>query len=374
MEINEKVTSSLLSDDDIILDEDVVSEEIVEDDPLGLGEIVQKEPDTTEEDDDDHDHDDTEEDTEEVTDFVSAYLKDLGIADPSKMQFQNEDGSVEEVDFATLSDEEKLNVLKDLSNPGYTEYEKNVIEFLRQNNATLDDVIEHYSQKAIQDYLAENPEAEHKRVYSIDDYTDDEIYLIGLHNQYPDFTDEELNSKLESAKLNDELFAKEVGAMRTAMKADEDAEIARQEQEYEQSYQELQQNLQNAMTNFTEIVLDPDDPKSDALQIEDADKQDMLKYLIERDKDGKSQLVKDLENPNALIEIAYYRTRERDNLTGLTRYWKNELANERKEKAKLQKELDKIKNKGKNSSVVTPPDPKPQRTNSTKMSIMDIYG
>ena len=127
------------------------------------------------------------------------------------------------------------------------------------------------------------------------------------------------------------------------------------------------------MAGFVEIPLDPDDPTSDVLQIEDADREIMLRYLTELDKNGKSQLVRDLEDPQALIELAYYRTRERDNLTGLTRYWKNELANERKEKAKLQKELDKFKNKEKNSFVATP-NKSNNPPQSGRRTIMDIYG
>ena len=130
------------------------------------------------------------------------------------------------------------------------------------------------------------------------------------------------------------------------------------------------------MADFTEILLDPEDKSQDAmsLQIEDADRVVMLRYLLERDKDGKSQLVKDLEDPKALIELAYYRTRERDNLTGLTRYWKSVLANERKEKANLQRELDKYKNKENNSSVVTQPKPRNQKPSTKAKTVFDIYG
>ena len=240
-------------------------------------------------------------------------------------------------------------------------------------NATLDDVIDYYKKQAVEEYLQEHPEDKHQRTYNIDEYTDDEVYLYDLKNKYPEFTDEELNSKLDSAKLNTELFDKEVAAIRTNLKNIEDEQAKQQEEQEAQSYQELQNNLQLAMSEFTQIELDPEDKEQDALALDvtDEDRAIMLRYLVERDKDGKSQLVKDLEDPKALIELAYYRTRERDNLTGLTRYWKNELANERKEKAKLQKELDRIKNKEKNSFVVPP---KNNQKPSDKKSIMDIYG
>ena len=363
----------LLSDEDVVIDDDLNNDDSVNEDLLDLNEFRQQ--DTSEEDDDDADKPDNNDgnEDEKPTDFIAEYLKGFGIEDMSKIQMQNEAGEIEEVDFNTLSEEDKLNIFKELSNPGYSDYEKDVIEYLRKNNATLDDVIDYYKKQAVEEYLQEHPEDKHQRTYNIDEYTDDEVYLYDLKNKYPEFTDEELNSKLDSAKLNTELFDKEVAAIRTNLKNIEDEQAKQQEEQEAQSYQELQNNLQLAMSEFTQIELDPEDKEQDALALDvtDEDRAIMLRYLVERDKDGKSQLVKDLEDPKALIELAYYRTRERDNLTGLTRYWKNELANERKEKAKLQKELDRIKNKEKNSFVVPP---KNNQKPSDKKSIMDIYG
>lgn len=376
MEINENRFNDLLSDDDIQVDEDVVEEDVHEDDPLGLKDFIQNQDDDTDGDDTDPDDNDNDGDDTPPENFIAAYLKGFGIDDMTKIQMQNDSGEVEEVDFNSLSEEEKLNIFKELSNPGYSDYEKQVIEYLRRNNATLDDVANFYKQQGVEEYLAEHPEDRHQRVYDIDEYTDDEVYLSYLKNNYPDFTDEELNTKLDSAKLNEELFNKEVAAIRANVKNMEDEERQQQEAEEAQSYQELQNNLMAAMSGFTQIELDPDDKDKDALALDvtDEDRAIMLRYLVERDKDGKSQLVRDLEDPQALIELAYYRTRERDNLTGLTRYWKNELANERKEKAKLQKELDKLKNKGNNSFVVSPKDNNNRNSEKKTRSIMDIYG
>lgn len=363
----------LLSNEDIQLDEEVVEEEVTNEDLLGLSEFAQQT--TSEEPEENEDKNDQSDESSETSNpnFIESYLKEFGIEDPSKIQMQNDNGEIEEVDFNSLSEDEKLNIFKELADPGYTDYEKNVIDYLRRNNATLDDVIDYYRQKAVEEYLSEHPEDVHQRTYSIDEYTDDEIYLSDLKNKYPDFTDEELIAKLDSAKLNSELFDKEVNAIRDSLKNLEEEQLRQQEEQEAQSYQELQNNLQQALSGFTQIELDPEDTDKDALLLEvtDDDRAIMMRYLLERDKDGKSQLVKDLEDPNALIELAYYRTRERDNLTGLTRYWKNELANERKEKAKLQKELEKYKNKGNNSFVVSPRnEPKEKKSKN----IMDIYG
>ena len=375
MEINEQNFNDLLSNDDVQTDEDINEEDIQNEDLLDLSDFNHSESDDNDDNDDNDDHDGDDNNEDKQSDFIAEYLKGFGIEDMSKIQMEDENGDIQEVDFNTLSEDEKLNIFKELSDPGYSDYEKSVITYLRQNNATLDDVIEYYKQQAVEEYLSEHPEDVHQKVYDIDQYTDDEIYLADLKNKYPEFTDEELTSKLDSAKLNSELFEKEVAAIRASIKANEDEEAKLHETEEAQSYQEFQNNLQSVMASFTQIELDPDDKEQDALALDvtDEDRADMMRYLVERDKDGKSQLIRDLEDPKALIELAYYRTRERDNLTGLTRYWKNELANERKEKAKLQKELDKYKNKEKNSFVVSPEN-KDNKTGKKTRSIMDIYG
>ena len=44
-------------------------------------------------------------------DVLTSYLKFNGIDDPTKIQFENEDGGIDEVDFNSLSREEQLTML-----------------------------------------------------------------------------------------------------------------------------------------------------------------------------------------------------------------------------------------------------------------------
>ena len=305
-----------------------------------------------------------EDKTPPVSDFLYEFLKEKGIEDPSKLQFENEDGEIEEVDFNSLSEEEKLNIINSVSDPGLSQHETDVINYLRQNNVTFNQVIDYFSKKAVEDYLAQNPDQAHQKTYTIDDYTDDELYLADLKSKYPEFTDEELTSKLESAKSNETLFKKEVDALRADYKKQEDAEIEAQKQKEQQDYDDLVGNLQNILSNFNEVALDSTDAESDVLEIEDSDKQQVLAYLLNQDSEGKSQLVKDLENPATLIELAWLRTQGRALIDNTTRYWKDLLKQERKEKAKLQKELESYQNKGSQSVVVPKPPKKDENSNT----------
>lgn len=302
------------------------------------------------EDDDDED-DDTDSKEETVDDPIAEFLKERGITDPSKIQFIDDDDQVTEVDFNNLTNAEKLNILREITDPGLSDDEKNTISFLRQYNLTFEEAIQQLQQKAIYDYLNEHPEDRHQQNYQIDDYSDDELYLADLKSKFPDLSDEELNDELDTAKINADLFKKKVDALRTSYKQQEDEYLRAKEEEEQANQQQLQDNLGKFINGFNSIALDSEDPQSDALEVGDTEKQEMMNYLLRQDRDGKSQLVKDLEDPRALIELAYYRTQGRETINTLTRYWKEELANARKENSKLQKRIEKLENRGKNTVI-----------------------
>ena len=290
-------------------------------------------------------------DVEENDDIISIFLKDRGIVNPSKIQFEGEDGNIEELDFNSLDRDEQLNILKEITDPGLSNHETEVINYLRRNNITFNEVIDYFANQRLNEYLASHQEAMPQRTYTIDDYTDDELYLADLKYKYPSFTDEELLSKLHIAKSDETLFEKEVDVLRQTYKADEDRarEEALAAEQYE--YETLRTNLISAATGFSEIKLDYTDPQSDSLVVEDSDRNQILAYLLNQDKDGKSQFIRDIENPESLIELAWYKINGQNTLTGVTQYWKNILKEERKERANLEKQLEKYKSK-ENKTVI----------------------
>jgi len=305
-------------------------------------------------------------------DVIVSYLKSRGIEDPTKIKFETDEGEEEEKDWNSLSKEEQLTMLKELSTSDYTDYEREVVNYLRRNNTDLQGVIDYFSQKAVEDYLAENPDKVHQREYKIDDYTDDELYISDMKLKYPQFTDEELNERLESAKVNEELFKKEVDALRAYYKEQEENEVKEAEAQAAAEYENLQNSLLTAASRFTEVKFDVEDAEDPGgFEIEDSDRQRALAYLLAVDKDGQSQFDKDLSDPNALFELAYLRTSARDLLNGTSQYYKKVIADTRKELAKTKKALEKYEKKG-NNSVVTTPAPSGPKTKPTK--IEDLWG
>lgn len=291
--------------------------------------------------------------TNEDESSIYAFLKEKGIEDPSKIQFTNEDESIEEIDFNALSKEDQLEVLRMISDPGLTEAEINTINYLREHHATLEQVVDYFAQKRLDDYLKENPDKVHQKVYSVDDYSDDDLFIYDLQQRYPGFTDEELNTELEKAKEDEELFKRKTEIIRNTLKQQEDqAEQARIEQE-KQQVEDLRNNLMNAASKFNEVQLDYTDDESDSLMIDNEDKEEMMSYILDQDQDGKSQLVKDLEDSDRLIELAWFMTQGPKMMSELSKHWKKQLADARAETKKVQNELDKLKNKA--STFVVPP-------------------
>ncbi|MBO7211727.1 MAG: hypothetical protein J6V44_12085 [Methanobrevibacter sp.] len=297
------------------------------------------------------------------------FLQQRGIADPSKIKFENEDGELEDHDFNSLTPEEQLTILAEITDPGLSEHETDVINYLRTNRVSFDQVVDYFAQQKLEAYLNEHPDQVHQKTYAIDDYSNEELYYADMKAKYPSFSDEELMSKLESAKANEELFEKEVEMLRTQYKEAEEEQIRLEKQRADQYQEDLRNNLAIAANNFKEFPLDYMDKESDAFEIEDSDREIALNYLLQQDSSGKSQFVKDLEDPTALIELAWYKTQGRDVIANITRYWKDILKAERKEMAKLKSQLEASNKKSTTSHVI----PGPKDNPSEPISVTSLW-
>lgn len=298
-------------------------------------------------------------DTSFKSTVIDRFLRDRGIADPTKLKFENEYGHLEDVNFYNLPEDEQLSILNEFANEtGLTEEESSVINYMRQYNVGFQQILDNYANQKIQAYASQNPVA---REYQIDEYDDDELFVADLKMKYPNFTDDELLDKLDAAKLNEDLYHKEVTELRNYYKQIEDSQLAEREQIRQSEMHAFENNVAEVLSRFNAIPLDPSDVNCDALAIEDADKDRIASYLFDIDANGQSQLVKDLSDPAALVELAFFRT-QRNLLTDMANYWKNVLKDERKQNAKLKKELESYKSK--ESTVVIKENPKQSKKNT----------
>lgn len=371
MEFENNTNLDSLLDDPVENEQDV--EEVVED-------AIDEEPWLPDQTSDSDDPSFTEEPRDESgeDDLITSYLKSHGIVDPRKIKFENDEGSFDEIDFNTLSKEDQLTMLRDLGSSDYTDYERQVIDYLRQVQMDLPSVIKYYQDQAIQQYLNSNPDKVHQRTYVIDDYTDDELYISDLKIKFPEFSDEELLAKLDAAKTNEELFEKEVNALREYYKKDEETREQTEREQAElaerQQYEQLRNTLLDASNRFTEIRFDTSDTSDfDGFEIEESDRQKALDYLLALDSNNESQFDKDLSDPNALFALAYLRTSGRDLINQTSQYYKKLLADTRKDLAKAKKDLEKYEKSDNSKKNVTVQKPKEPRTIDAK-TVYDIWG
>jgi len=285
-------------------------------------------------------------------DVLHTFLRERGIEDPSKIQYENDNGEIEDVDFNSLSREEQLTILKEITSPGLTDHETDVINYLRTNNVTLEQVVDYFANQRLEEYLSEHPDERHVESYSIDQYSDEELYVADMKSKFPSLSNEELQQELDRAKDNEDLFKKKVEILRETYKAEEQRQIELNEQQVQQQFEDLKTNLTNALHHFNEVPLDYEDPQSDVLAIEDSDKNQVLSYLLDQDSNGKSQFVKDIENPETLVTLAWLATQGLATITETSRYWKDMLKGERKKIANLESEIENLKSRGSNTFVV----------------------
>lgn len=277
-------------------------------------------------------------DKQEVTpsnndDVLTSFLGEYGLKD-GKVTYENEDGTTEEVNFNELDTDEKLNILKELTSPNLSKDEIATINYLRSNKATIQDVIAYYSQKAVDDYIKENGPLE--KQYAIDDYSDDELYIADLKSKFSDMTDEDIKADLEIAKENEELFKKKVDIIRKQYKAQEDEAEKEKEKAQEEQFNSFKTSLESQLNDFNSISMDYKDAKSDSLQIEDSEKDEIYKYILNRDENGATQFFKDLNNPKTLVELAWFALYGKEAISDITNYWKSQLKSTRRSENKTQ--------------------------------------
>ena len=276
--------------------------------------------------------DDTNDDdvVDDDSDYMESYLKSFGIEDGKTIKFENEDGEIEEVDFNSLTNKEKFELLKEMSAPDLRDHEIEAINYLRRNNATLQDVVEYYQKVAVQEYIEKNGAPE--KTYSVDDYNDDELYIAEAKAKYPDMSDEELTADLEVAKENEAVFKKKVEAIRKQYKAIEDNEAAEAERAERDRYENFKNSIQSTLDNFNEISLDYTNDKADSLTVEDSEKEKIFDYIVRQDANGYTQLYKDLNDPEKLIKFAWFVNYGDESISSITKYYQKLLTEARKEK------------------------------------------
>ena len=263
------------------------------------------------------------EDTSPSEDVIlDEFLKSKGI-NPRSIKFETEDG-IEEKDFNDLDKEEQLQILS--SNEfdddyGLTDSEIQLINTMRKNNWSMTDYNNYVANEAIKNYTNQNQQVQ----YSVDDFSDDELYLIDLKSRIPDISEEEAMIELDNAKSNESLYNRRVQSLRKEYKEREDTIKEQAEDDAKRVAEQQMQEFSNSILNTIEqnSTIDLGDS---SLEMSDDDKNILANFLLGKDQAGVRYIARALNDPNALVQMAWYLTSGKKAFSTIQDYYKKQIS------------------------------------------------
>ena len=297
-------------------------------------------------------------------DIITTLLKEKGIKDSSKIKFEGDDGNTEERDWKDLSREEQLNILRQSTVAPSTEEPENdlsdeEIEFLnmlRTNNLTP------------QEYLSQlNREPE--PVYTVDELSDEDLFVLDLQARVEGITEEQLAKALENAKQDEALFKKQIEGIRKEYKDLEDQNKQQQElfaqQQQEEQYQRFSNTITEQIDKLTSIAgLD--------VELEKDDKEELADFILGRDETGVSNLGKVLNDPESLVLMSWYALNGDKMIDDITTMYENAIKKARQEAYNKGVEDGKKGIQPGHVVVTSPPTEKPNQQTEKISSIEDL--
>ena len=252
-------------------------------------------------------------------DTLSTYLSSKGI-DPSSIKIQNEEGNEEIIPFSSLSQQEQLELIESVS---ATEVEDNLesdeielLNFLRENNFSLEDAVNFFKNQGIEEFVKQ----QQAESFNVDNFSDEEIYILDLKSKFEELTDDEVEIELEKQLENPELFKKKVDKIREELRQSniEDIEYEKQSQAElnQQMLEELQENLISVANSIEDIG---------GLELDDDDKEEVLSLILDRDANNTSLLLKQLDDPETLFKVSWFILHGEEAFDTIHKYWKSEV-------------------------------------------------
>ncbi len=263
-------------------------------------------------------------------DFLTSLLKSRGIEDKSKIKFATEEGDVEEVDWDSLSNEDKLNIFSSSeSTPenGLDESEIQLINAIRNSGMSPSEYLQFIGNGEVERYIQNSQEPQ----YEIDEYSDDELFLMDFMSRMGEVTEDEATEALERAKANEGLFKKQIEAIRNEYKqAEQENQMQaqlEQEQIAQQQYDQFSDQIVDEINNLTEI-------QGFELNMENDDMQELYDFITGYDAAGNNYLAKALSDPHILVKTAWLALNGDQMINDITSYFQKEIASVRKESYK----------------------------------------
>lgn len=284
-----------------------------------------------------------EDSNSEIDPVIQELLYERGIEDTSRIKFENEDGEIEELDWNSLSNEDKLGILQpEIENTydpeeGLDDTEIQLINAIRSSKMTPQEYINYVQQTGVNSYIQNQSLNQYQ--YQIDDYDDNTLYVMDLIARGGDnrYSDQELEDALINAQANPVAFQKQVSAIREEYKQKEDEnrrQIAyNQQQQQINQYNQFAENIENEIRNLRDVG-------GYDLNMDEDEMEELYEFITGFDAAGVSIFGKALNNPKLLVKMGWWALHGDEAIQDINDYWTNEIRNisknTRKEKNKVQ--------------------------------------
>lgn len=255
-------------------------------------------------------------------------LKARGIQN-NKVIIVDDNNKKEEIDFFSLSKADQLEILNSekTETPVENDLDNSEITFinsLRTSNKSIEEFLEEYK-AAILATATSSLEPS----YDIDAYTDEELFILDSKNKY-DLTDAELEKELEKELQDKDLFAKKVAKTREEYKKLEDNYKEEQQLEFTKQREVEYQGFVDTMVNVAVKT-----PELYGIQLEDAEKNEVLSLLLDLDDKGASEFYKKLNDPDTLYQAAWFLKYGKEAFDTIIDAYEAEIAELKKDKPKV---------------------------------------
>lgn len=261
-------------------------------------------------------------------DFITSLLKSRGIEDKSKIKFENDEGETEEVDWDSLDNETKLNILNSSvgdNNTDLDDAEMQLINAVRRSQLSPAEFIQYMQQQGVNQYL-QNAQADNY-VYKVNELSDDELFVTDFMAR-TGVTEEEAFDALDRVKANETLFKKQMGAIRAEYQKSEEETIRynelRRQEEAQAQFDQFAEGVRDEISDFTEFA-------GCDLNMNNEDMQELYDFITGFDAAGNSYFGKALNHPATLVKMAWFALNGEKMIQDINEYYKKEIANVRKE-------------------------------------------
>lgn len=260
-------------------------------------------------------------------DFIDSLLKTRGIEDKSNIKFEDEEGNQVNLNWSDLDNNTRLSILESTQGNPETDLEDSEIELInsiRKSNLTPAEYLQYIAKSGVEHYIQNTQQ--NRETYTIDQYNDDELFVLDLVSR-TGITEEEAQEALARAKSSEEVFSKQIGAIRDEYRQIEAENIRQsqfeQQQQAQEQYNRFAHSIANSIENFNTFA-DYD------LNMDIEDKQELYEFLTGSDAAGNNHFAKTLADPELVVQMAWFALNGSRMIEDITSYYKNEITQVRK--------------------------------------------